>query len=82
MYVKHRKKLTEEKRFWGKVTLEFDGKRSDQRKHLLAWAWGRGERKTGAQAWQWQDRMKGCGRVIWLLQSFCGEIMLHIVFKN
>lgn len=79
MYVKHRKKLTEEKRFLGKVTLEFDGKRSDQRKHLLAWAWGRGERKTGAQAWQWQDRMKGCGRVIWLLEFLWGNNAAHSI---
>ena len=46
----------------GKVTLEFDGKRSDPRKHPLAWAWGRGARKTEPKAQQWQDRMKGCGR--------------------
>lgn len=72
----------------GKVTPEFDGTRSDQRKHPLAWAWNgmetgaMGECKIGAKTQQWQDRMKDVeGRLIWLLRSSCGEIMLQTVFK-
>lgn len=62
----------EEKRLLGKVIPEFDGTRSDQRKHPLAWAWNgmetgaMGECKRGAKTQQWQDRMKGRGRKVHL----------------
>ena len=63
---------------WEEVTLDFDGKRSDQRGNILHVRLGgggggkgadRGKKTLGAEAQPWKDRMKGRGRLNCLAQS-------------